>query len=68
MNKISPIVSDNNHYINLPREKDNVQLITKILETDNFSNKRKNEKESRRMCLEYVKLLRKYKYNIYKPH
>lgn len=67
MNKISPIVSDNNHYINLPREKDNVQLITKILETDNFSNKRKNEKESRRMCLEYVKLLRKYKYNIYKP-
>ena len=67
MNKISPIVSNNEHYINIPKEEDNVQLITRIVESDNFQNKPQQEKESRRMCIEYVKLLKKYKYNTYKP-
>ena len=67
MNKISPIVSNNEHYINIPKEEDNVQLITRIVESDNFHNKPQQEKESRRMCIEYVKLLKKYKYNTYKP-
>ena len=39
MNKISPIVSNNEHYINIPKEEDNVQLITRIVESDNFHNK-----------------------------
>lgn len=67
MNKISPIVSNNNHYINIPKEEENVQLITRIVESDNFLNRPNQEKESRRMCIEYVKLIRKYKYNTYKP-
>ena len=77
VNKISPIISQNGskgHFmlsaneVQYDSDKSNTPITTiKIIENDfYFSNKPKYEKESRRLCVEYVKVLKTFRYNIYK--
>lgn len=77
VNKISPILSQNaskGHFILSPNElqydsdKNNTSTtIVKIIENNySFSKKPKYEKESRRLCVEYIKVLKTFRYNIYK--